>query len=81
MAITATTTRPSAAACKSTGTSIVPPTVNPPTMEGRVARGSETMAWPAPCVVNAVSTTRRAAKTSPTASSTGKAPARAVFRV
>jgi hypothetical protein len=74
------------AAARTTTPSTVPPTVKPPRIRGRVASGRVNQVsgggppTPSLWLVSAVSTTRRAANTTPMPISTGKARARELSR-
>ena len=72
-AITPTMAKPSANDCNTTGSSIGPPTVNPPNSCGRVNCGVVNSTSPTPCVVTAVSSMRTTAKNTPTPTSNGNA--------
>ena len=65
--------KPSASDCSITGSSTVPPTVNPPSNCGSMKWGVENSTVPSPWVVATVSSMRTTAKKTPTLTSTGNA--------
>ncbi len=71
--ITPTMAKPSASDCSITGSSTVPPTVNPPSSCGRPKWGVVKSTSPSPWVVATVRSMRTTAKNVPTASSSGNA--------